>query len=121
MVFDSEGETWLRCWLPQREAQILEVLWSWPPRKSGYPLFEVITRVLDEIPEEIAYTTLASTVARMMKKGLIQKLSGQNQPVFILPTMSEEEFYRSRLLPVLTRLQSEAPESLRERGSHVYR
>ncbi len=52
------------------ERQVMEILWDAPAAMS---VREVLTRVNDERSDDLAYTTVMTTLARLADKGLLRR------------------------------------------------
>jgi BlaI family transcriptional regulator, penicillinase repressor len=83
--------------LGEREREVLEVLWS-----EGSA---TVQQVADGLKTTLAYTTVMTTLDRLYKKGLLQRIKRDRAFVY-KPTFSENDMERGRASEMVHRLFS---------------
>jgi predicted transcriptional regulator len=83
--------------LGEREREVLEVLWA-----AGSATVQQVT---DSLKTALAYTTVMTTLDRLYKKGLLQRIKHDRAFVY-RPTLSKNDLERGRASEMVHRLLS---------------
>ncbi len=83
----TPGRRGIELALGELEAAVMRVVW----RADGPVVVEDVRRALEEQGRRVAYTTVMTTMARLYRKGLLQR-QRRGRAYEYTPTMTEEEF-----------------------------
>ena len=114
-VFHGERETWISCWMGPLEAAIMDAVWSGSAKRT-WTIRQLTSAVRDrgmpgeEEANQRALTTIATTVKRLVEKGLLALAPPFDDSwgrKHLVAGISEQDFYREVMQRVLVRFHDE--------------